>query len=100
MFVRSPELLTLLTTVLFDSMIVLLVQELKEAAGGGGIIQWLRGSDGVIVDVDGELMGEISLGDKESMLSTPLSASDIAAGVLEMCCDDEKLDLLDVRMLP
>ena len=41
-------------------------------------------------DVDGELIGETSFGDKESMLSTPLSASDIAVGTLNVCGVVEK----------
>ena len=49
--------------------------------------------------MDGELIGEISLGDKESMLSTPLSDSDIATAILEVCWDDEKADLPDVKIL-
>ena len=77
----------------------LLVQKLKEAGSGGGMMQWLRDSEGVTIEVDGELIGEISLGDKESMLSTPLSDSDIAAGILEMCWDDEKAVLPDVKVL-
>ena len=44
-------------------------------------------------DVEGELMGDTSLGDKESMLSTPLSASDIAAGTRSVCGMVEKVDL-------
>lgn len=78
---------------------VLLVQELNETGGGGGMMQWLRDSEVVTAEVDGELIGEISLGDKESILSTPLSASDIAAGILEECWDDEKVDLPGVKML-
>ena len=79
-----PSLLGVLT------VIGLLVHELNET-GGGGMIQLVNmDSEGVSADVDGELIGDISLGDKESMLSTPLSASDIAAAIFEACGEENK----------
>jgi len=45
-------------------------------------------SEGVIAEVDGELIGDMSLGDNESMLSTPLSTSDIAAVAVEACNEE------------
>ena len=89
----------MLAFLIFAIVMALLVQKLNEAGGGGGMMQWLRDSEGVTVEVDGELIGEISLGDKESMLSTPLSDSDIAAGILEVCWDDDKVVLPDAKIL-
>ena len=71
-------------------MLILLVVEEKETGGGGRILLLIIDSECDPADVDGELIGETSFGDKESMLSTPLSASDIAVGTLNVCGVVEK----------
>ena len=89
MFAFKHLLLALEASKPFTTVLVLFVQTLKDAGGGGGMIQLLSiDSDGAIVEVDGELIGDMSFGDNESILSTPLSASDIAVGVAEAYDED------------
>ena len=74
--VSSNEAFTARLELVITSVVGIgLVEELKET-GGGGMMQLLRMDSGRLEAIDGELIGDISLGDKESMLSTPLSASD------------------------
>ena len=84
---------------LFETVIGLFAYDLNET-GGGGMIRLLNmHSDGIDIDVDGELIGDISLGDKESMLSTPLSASDIAAAFFAPCGEEEEVLLYPIVLL-
>ena len=80
-------------------MLVLLLLELKETGGGGMMLLVTIDSECDPADVDGELIGDTSLGDKESMLSTPLSASDIAAGTRNVWGMAEKEGLEDTMEL-
>ena len=94
-----PPLLGVLTPMLFPDVIGWLAQELNET-GGGGMIQWFNmDSEDVNPDVDGELIGDISLGDKESILSTPLSASDIGAAIIFEACGEENKVLVEAKEL-
>ena len=80
-----------------DPVLTLLLLEEKETGGGGIMLLLNIVSECDPADIDGELIGETSFGDNESMLSTPLSASDIAVGTLGVCGAVEK-ELFEARM--